>query len=345
MAALGPTGIDDMVKSILAKFDRKQWVDISQPYQNYQAVKAVLANKVKKEGGVKLTWDVQVDYVNNARMTGLYAVENTIVRNVLQQASADWRKMITSWSYDIHEEKFQGNLETIIDHLKVKEYQSQVAYWKLLEDQMWTIPTSSTDNHLNGIPYYLVKVAAGEEGFLGGHPSGHSEVAGLSRTTYPNWKNYGFDYTAVTKDDLVSKIRKAVEFTNFESPEPFPELRTGSSKFQHFTTSANVFTMERMLEAQNDSLGNDVMPKFGKVMVKGNPVSWVKYLDDNDSAAAPWYGINWNVFQFFHNGTWLTRTEPMMDASQPSARSIFYWSWCNLRCLDPRQAGFVGAKI
>lgn len=219
------------------------------------------------------------------------------------------------------------------------------SFWKLLEDQMWTCPSSSTDNHINGIPYYLVKAAANEEGFVGGNPSGHTEVAGLSRSTYSGWKNYAFDYTSVTKDDLIAKIRKAIEFTDFQSPEPYPELTTGSSKFQHFTTYPVVATMERLLEAQNDNLGNDVLSKMGKVMIKGNPVTWVKYLDENDSAAAPWYGINWGKFQMFHNGVWLERTAPLTDSNQPSARTVFYWAWANLRCLDPRQAGFVGAKI
>ena len=65
-----------------------------------------------------------------------------------------------------------------------------------------------------------------------------------------------------------------------------------------FTTYNVLEEMEKLLESRNDNLGADLAKYAGSVVIKGNPVVWVPYLQNNDSSD-PFYGVNLRVFKFF----------------------------------------------
>jgi hypothetical protein len=210
----------------------------------------------------------------------------------------------------------------------------------LFETQFWSKPSTSSDK-LNafGIPYWVVKNAS--TGFNGGNPTGFSSGAGgISSSTYTQWANYTAQYTDVTKEDLIVKMRTAAAKTGFVNPVMFPDTNRGD-RFSHMTTYSVIATMERILETQNDNLGNDVASKDGQVMFRGNPVEWVPYLDSNDSQN-PIYGINWGVFQpIFLSGWYLRETPPTPSQDMHTVVSVHIDSTYNFRCTDRRRMSVI----
>lgn len=339
--ALTPDQLDDFVKMTLKRFKKRRWVDISLDHQEYFAMSRLFKKKkVQERGGEQISWRVQVRNGDNARNTGMFAVDQTSVIDVMEEANLPWRKQTTNFSYDVDEVNFQSGPETIIKELKVREHQAMNNMAELFEENLWNAPTSPSDNRPHGIPFWLQKNAT--EGFNGGNPSGFSAGAGgLNSDTYPNWRNYTFAYTQVSRDDLVEKWRKACAFTRFMAPHSYPELKEGDRKHEFFTTYRVLAPLEKLLENRNDNLGNDLAKYAGAVMFKSNPIHWVPYLETNDTSD-PVYGVNWEVFRpYVKSGRDMVRHPPKQAAHQHTVREVFIDCWSNYICYN-RRLTFVG---
>jgi hypothetical protein len=217
---------------------------------------------------------------------------------------------------------------------------------ELNEENLWSAPVDGEDTRPMGIPFWLQKDATTTVGggFNGGNPSGFAGgCAGVSSTTYPRWRNWTFGYAAVTPDDLVKKIKKALAFTNFQAPVPHPELAFGKSDYNIFTTYRVQEEMERLAETRNDNLGKDLAKYLNTVTVGGVPVKWVPYLEANDTSD-PIYGVNWRTFRpFVKKGANMRRNPPKEAARQHTVREVHIDNWMNYICVN-RRLNFVGSK-
>jgi len=188
MSGLTPDQVDDFVQTTLPNFKKHKWSDISLEHQEYVSSKIVTEKNVKEKGGSKLSFRVQTKNTQLAVNTGLYAQDVTGVEDVMDTGEVPWTKQSVPWSYDIDEDLFQSDRETIIKEMLIREHTAMNDLAELNEQNLWTAPTSSTDKRPMGIPYWLVKDATTTPGgaFNGGNPSGFSAgAAGLSSTTYP----------------------------------------------------------------------------------------------------------------------------------------------------------------
>jgi hypothetical protein len=217
---------------------------------------------------------------------------------------------------------------------------------ELNEENLWSAPTASTDTRPMGIPFWIQKDAATTVGggFNGGNPSGFTGgAAGISSTTYPRWKNWTFGYSAADRDDLVVKVKKSLAFTNFQAPHPHPELGFGEAKYSMYTTYRVQEPLERLAENRNDNLGPDLAKYRNAVVIGGVPLTWVPYLEANDTSD-PVYGVNWKVFRpFVKKGCNMRRNPPKESARQHTVREVHVDNWMNYICLN-RRACFVGSK-
>lgn len=345
--AVTPDQLADFVQTTLADYDKGEYVNISFAKQNYPFANRVFnGKKMGKKGSHELNWKVKVGTNGNARRTGMYSEDQTNVKDVFQRAKVGWRKYTTSWAYDIDEEEFQSDdAIQIIDEVLARDADADQDLAELLEIDGWSAPASSTDNKINGIPYWLVKPTAGQEGFLGGAPAGHSDVAGLSTTSYSGWKSYVADYDAFSQEDLITKWIRADEKTRFKAPVPTPELKFGADDYSYYTTFAVWEAMRPLLRAQNDDLKDDVAAKAGSAMFRGRMIEWVSYLTENDTQN-PIYGINWGVFQLFYKtGRFRVRSGPLRNGTMHDVYENFRDSWINLRCVNRRRGGYCLAQV
>jgi hypothetical protein len=289
---------------------------------------------------------VQVKNTGLARYSGMFDPDITGVEdNQTIEGVVNWVKATVNWSYDIDESLFQSDRETIVDALLVREHACHNDWIELMEEGLWDAPSGSTDNRPMGIPFWMQKDASTtpEGAFNGGNPSGWSSGAGgIDSTTHTRWKNWAFGYSAVTPDDMVRKVKKALYSTAFKAPHPHPELGFGKSDFHIFSTYAVREPMERLAESRNDNLGNDVAKYINSVTVGGVPLEAVHYLDANDSSD-PLYGVNWGALRpFVKKGVNFRRTLKD-DPLTHTVKQVHYDTWFNWICYNRRRL-WVGSK-
>ncbi len=338
--------LSDFTAATISNFKRGRWTDISLQHPEYITSNLITDKKVMEVGGPYIRFDVQVRNLDVARNTGLYAQDVTNAGDVLVQGTVPWSMQTTNFIYDLAEDIFQTDRETIIRHLLVKEHTAKNSMAELDELNFWTAPSSTSDRRPMGLPYWCIKDAttAVEGDFVGGNPTGHSDgAAGIDSTLYNRWRNWAFGYAAVTPDDFVRKVKKAIVFTNFIPPVPHPTLNYGKVEREIITTYRTREPLERLAESRNDNLGNDVARYMNNVLVGGVPVRMSHHLEVNDTSD-PAYGIDWGKFRPFVKKGWnMLRHPPKEGARQHTVREVHIDNAMNYICYD-RRALWVGSK-
>ena len=344
--ALTPENIDDFVNLTLSLFKRHKWTDLSLEHQEYVSSGIINDKNVQERGGKDISFRIKHKNTGNARNTGMFAQDITKVEDVTTTASVPWSMATVNFSYDIYEDLFQSDRETIIKELKIREHDALSDMAELNEENLWTAPTSTTDTRPMGIPFWLQKDATTTVGggFEGGNPTTHSAgCASVSSATFPRWSNWTFGYTNVATDDLVKKVKKSLAFTNFTPPVPHPELGYASPSHAIYTTYRVQEPLERLAETRNDNLGADVAKYINSVVIGGVPVKWVPYLESNDTDD-PLYGINWKYFRpCVKKGANMKRNPPKPAAKQHTVREVHIDNWMQY-CAYNRRAMWVGSK-
>jgi len=336
MATLTTDEIADLITTTQKNLGRMKWTDLSTDLQEYIAMPNLIKKeKVQFDGGQAIQWNFMVNSNGQARNIGLFEVDNYNVTDVMKTASIPWRHTNTNYSIDAHEISINGDPATrIVDLVKVRRVAALIDLAKLMETNFWGAPSSSSDEITPyGIDYWVVKNAT--EGFNGGIPSGFSDVAGLSPTTYPRWKNWTAQYTTVSKPDLIAKMRQASTKTMFRPPVEISDYNRGN-RYGYYTNYDVIGTMETLLENQNENLGNDLASKDGEVMFKRNPVKWVPELDSD--AQDPVYGINWGVFYpVFLKGWYMKEDKARQHPNQHNVLVTDIDITYNWKCCDRRR--------
>lgn len=339
--------ISDFTALTLNNIKRRSYTDLSMEYPEYISPRILDKFLVSEQGGAYIEFKVKWRNQGNARHTGLFAQDQTGRRDMWITGKMPWRKQTTSISYDVDEEVFQTDRETIISYMVGLVHSLESDMVEMDEDDLWQAPASSTDDVPAGIPYWVVKDASTTPGgaFNGGRPSGHTTVADIDPTSTEgsNYKNWTFGYSSVTPTDLLKKVKKAIRWTNFRAPVPFPELKWGSQSKEIFTTEAVVDDLERLAEDRNDNLGKDVVRYMNQVTIAGLPVTHVFWLTSNDSSD-PLYGINWSKLRpYGKRNRFMRRSKPIPAPRQHTVRDVFLDTWKNYGCVD-RRCQWVGSK-
>jgi hypothetical protein len=340
-----PDQLDDFVTLTRPKHTKKNfWQDISLELQNYCFADLIHPDSVNEAETQAIHFPLQVTNTGTAKNTEMFAVDNTVVKDLAIKGEINWTKQTVNYSYDVDEPEFQtDDFHMIVDVLHMREHSMWNDFFELMEENLWTSPASTTENprRPNGIPYWIVKNAT--TGFNGGTPSGHTLVGNINPTTYPKWKNYTALYTDITRLDFVKKIRRAAWATKFKPPHQYKELTIGKGKgknpYGYYTSQDVVESLEELLEGRNDNLGKDMHKYFGAVMINGNPVHACAYLQDND--ADVFYGINWRKLAYYvHKNRNTHMYKPVQAANQHTVRNVFMDHWGNFVCTD-RRSQFV----
>ena len=226
--ALTPLQIDDFVNLTLSLFKKHKWTDISLEHQEYVASGIITEKNVQERGGKDISFRIKHKNTGNSRNTGMFAQDITKVEDVTTTASVPWAMQTTNFSYDIYEDLFQSDRETIIKELKIREHDALSDMAELNEENLWSAPTSTTDTRPMGVPFWLQKNTSTPGGaFNGGNPSTHATgCASVSSVTFPRFSNWTFQYSAIASDDLIKKVKKSLAFTNFTPPVPTPSWAT-----------------------------------------------------------------------------------------------------------------------
>jgi len=335
---LAHSEIDDLVlltQNNLIK--RGAFVDMQTDLTDHVGVREIWKNRKKAfAGGDNWEFNAQMDHNHSARVVGLFENDGSALTDTMKKGEVSVRHLNAHYIYDLHEKAFQRGGHEIVDLIKTRYVGMMVSWFELLEDILWGKPENSSDIKTPyGIAYWVVKNAV--EGFNGGNPAGFADgAAGISSVDFPRWRNYTGAYAAVSKEDLIRKMRKAHAVTGFRSPvsHATPDLgQMGNGIYSGYTV---IGAVEEELEKQNMSLGNDVASKDGKSLFKGSPLTYVPKLDADSTD--PVYMLDWKVLACGVMEGWennLSKPEPV--PGKHNVRRVDLDASLNLVCTDRRR--------
>lgn len=336
---LQATQLNDLIVTTLRDLGKPKFTEITSDLQKHTAMRNLLKkNRVSLQGGYGVQWDVMVNHSGSAQNVGLGASDNVSIVDTMVQATADWRNTTANWSIIGQEIDMNREPARIVNLLQVRRLACMISLAELMENNFWGPPVSSSDDVTPwGVNMWIVKNAT--EGFNGGAPSGYTSI-GLNPTTYPRWKNWTGQYTTVSKDDLIRKLRKMATFTDFMPPvDGIPTFNTGDS-YGFYTNYGVIGPMEEILEGQNDNLGTDIASMDGKVTFRRSPLQWVPKLEADTTN--PVYSINWGEFKtIILSGWWLKETNVPIYPGQHTVSAHFLdctYQWC---CKNRRSMGVL----
>lgn len=342
----------DLVTTTLRHLERTTWADIVVDNQRHIAMPHILQKKKVVFGsGYGYQFNVRFFSNNAARHVKLNEEDNPTTADTQKTGDIPWRHAETHWAIEERIIAMNRSPARLVQLVKTSMVDAMVSLAELMETAFWNDPS---DDGLTpfGVPYWIVK--NNSNGFNGGNPTNFSAGAGnLSSSTFSRWKNWTDQYTDVTKIDLVRKWREAATKTEFRPPVqgPFNNL-----KYQKYTDSMNsgyneqksvdcgyyttypvLGKLEEILESQNENLGSDIAKYDGDTVFRRVPVTWVPYLDNNDTTN-PIYGINWSVFKpAFLEGEYMKATK--VKPHPLHHRTIVQYTDCtyNYFCHDRRR--------
>lgn len=341
MAFLQADDIADLVQTTLDDLGELRFTDLMSTYQNTVFLKRMIRkHKTTFEAGTAVRFNAITDTNGSARAVGLYYTAQVNPTNAMINGEMPWRHVTWNWGIDRREIAMNRQPRKIVDLVKVRRMMAFGAAVKFFEQRGWRVPASTDNDNFMGIPYWIVKsntAVTTNDGFNGTVPSGYTVVGGINPTTYaPKWSNYATQYTSVTKSDLVSKMWRAMTFTQFEPlVDDVPTYNTGDD-YGIYTTYSVISSLKEILESQNDNLGNDLDSMEGKLMFRRTPISWVKELQDDTTN--PLYGINWGVLKVQGlRGEWMKETTIPVHSNQPTVSATHTDCTLNTYCPDRRR--------
>jgi hypothetical protein len=339
-----PHDVPDFVTLTIDNYKKGKWERAIDEYPQYATARILSSKGMDEMGGAKLKWPLQTGTVNNARLAGLFDVDSTQVGTLASMAEVPWSCVTTSWAYDIYEDMFQDDALTIVNQIKMRENDALANLVVVNEGYFWGAPTSASDTRPAGVPYWIVKDAttAVDGDFTANLPSGHTTVAGIDPATVEGHRNWAFGYTAVTIDDLIRKIKRAMRNTMFEPPVPHPQLAfSGKADKEIWTTEDVLASMETECENRNENHGNELTKFVNNVVVGGVPVRISWHLNATDSSD-PVYGIDWSYFRPFKKRGGYNQRTLKNSPTQRNVREVHYDNWYNYACFS-RKRMWVGS--
>jgi len=329
--------IDDAVLLTQNKLvKRGAFVDMQTDLQDHIAVRELWKSKQKRfEGGENWEFEVQMDHNHSARTVGLFETDGSSLHDTMEKGEVPVRHINAHYIYDQREKAFQRGGTAIVDLIKTRYVGMMISLFELMEDILWSKPVDSSDLKTPyGIAYWVTRSAT--EGFNGGNPVGFSDGrAGISTTDYPRFANYTAKYAAISKEDLIRKMRRAHRLTRFRSPvsHATPDVQMGNGIY---TNDNVVGLMEEILESQNMNLGNDLASKDGKTLFKSTPITYAPKL--NDDSADPVYMLDWKTMAVGVMAGWENNlSAPYMVPGKHLVRRVDLDASMNLICTNPRR--------
>lgn len=350
MAALDIASYGDLVNAVKKDYGPPKIQQIAQNYVSYPIFQLFFKKeRMEHEGGQLIQRNLHLKKSTRFRFKGIAQSDQIKIEDLTAQAQIPWRFADTHWAFvDQDVLLAQSSEHKIFKLIDVRRNDAYLDAVEGLEATLLTAPSTTDTKTPYGIPYYVVKNAT--TGHTGTVPGNHTTVAGISPTTYPNWRNYAGLYTSVSKSDLIAKLRDAFFYCDFQNPEMLTvtDYRKNRDKFVLLTNRSVGSDLEELAEAQNENLGQDVASQSvnsngrniymvdGVVTVRRKPIIQSQYLDSDTSN--PVYGLSTDY--------WCMYVHEEMNFKEGKVREVAdthgaYYTpvdlWCNLLCLDRRR--------
>ena len=346
MAVLQALDIPDLVAATLRDLGPLRFQQIAQSLQYYEVFsKWFKKDKVVFDSGVGIqrTLMNKLDSVS-AKHVGLLDTDQVNIPQVLDSLQIPWRHCQTSWALIYQTDVLMNRGKSLIlNVVKPRRAAALLGLVEELEERAFGEAPSTTDKVLPySLQYWVVENAS--TGFNGGYPGSHTDVAGVSLTDSPNFQNYTAQYTAVTKADLIKKMRTAHRKVRFMSPVTIDDYRGSvGERYRIYVNETTLVGMEDLGEAQNENLGRDLASMDGTMTFRRHPIIWVPKLDSRTDD--PVYMIDHSTFYpVCLKGDYLRESEATKAPNQHNVYQIFLDMSYNFLCVDRRRSAVLSTS-
>lgn len=343
------TDIADLDNATWEARQKNIMVDIATDLQDFPGAARLLnKEKVNFDGGDQYEYPLLTDGDDNWGTIGFFETDDLSQNDAALTGVVGWKWSRTGCHYDRKQLAVNSGAARKYNFLKKIEYQMWLDYWAGMEQQYWFGPTSSTDTKsMFGILGYWLSYHA-SSGFNGGnHTNFSSGPGGQSRTTYPNHKNYTFNYAAMSEADGYADLREAYELTKFKGipNRPIKDIGPPEHRYGIYTTYATLKETQDLLDSKNQNIGSDLGKYEGSVMFRRTPVEWVPFLQENHATSDPIIGIDHNDLRVVcpNKSEWMRRDPYHRPGDQGEVRQTWVVTSANLAMHQCRRH-FLGAK-
>ena len=343
MATIQADVIKDLITTTQRELGELKFTELVSDIQEHVAMSELLKkSRVTFDSGTAVQWNLMMGHSKAAKEVGLFEVDSLDIQDQMVTANIPWRHVTVNYAIERRELAMNREPRRLVELIKIRRSDAMASMAELMEGRFWGRPATSDDNkRVYGVNYWVVHNGSSGNGFTGGAPTGFTTVAGLNPTTYPRWRNWSGQTTALGSDDnlddTVLKWREAAVKTNFKPIPGVTNTPYGTANTMGYYTNYDVLAkLETRLENQNDNLGNDIAAKDGKVVFRGVPVTYVPYLDK--SSDNPIYGLNWGKFKpVFLSGEFMREMGPETAPNQHSTYVTHVDTTLNFLCYDRRR--------
>lgn len=341
MPTISSENIADLLTNTAAQMDEPQFTQIATELQDYPGARQLLRKKrATFDSGDRIERRLMTGTGGSAKHFGFFETDTGNVPEKMQLITVDWRGTTANYVIERREIKINRGKRKIVDLLVQRRLMALIDLTELIEETIWSIPSSDDDITPYGLLYWLTYNTS--TGFNGGNHSNFSSGPGtVSASAFPNWSNWTAQYSAVTKGDLVTLMRECFVKTKWKNPHDFPESGRGMPDTGIYCPYAVYKGLEDIGEQQNDSLGKDIASMDGQIRFRGNDITWVPQLDAL-TTSLPLYLVDWSVFYpFFLEGEFFVQSPLKVIAGQHTTFQSFTDMTWNTLCTNRRKNGLI----
>ena len=337
MTTLTATDIQDLVNGTLKELGRQKIQQIAQSAVDYPTVNVMLKKeRMTTSDGIGIQRNLMTKLPDVARFVGMYGTDQTNIEDLTTQLNVPWRHANTNWSFEAHEVTMNRGKSLIFNVIEPRRVGAKLDWVEMMESALWDAPSRTDKLRPYGIPYWIVK--NNTVGFNGGYASDHTDVGGVDVTLHPTFKNYTGQYAAISKTDLIQKMRTAATKCKFTAPAvvSMADYRKGMDKYRVYCNEASLRAFENVGESQNENLGRDIASMDGTITFRKFPIIYTPVLDADTTD--PIYGIDHSTL-FVHvlEGWEMKESEVIMHPTNHNIFSVHVDTTLNTVCVDRRR--------
>lgn len=233
MASIQGIDIVDNVRFYHRNFILKGLVDVTSQYRNYGVADDFKRIKKISKDNKSFHHPLMVDSYDNNQWTSHFQTDSLTRAPLGQEGISYWAQHKTGWFVDRFEPGYpkSSSSQQIVDVFAMHRNNMMKTFYAFHERARWVSPTYPNDGsggqvQANGITHFVVASATAAVGQNGGHPSGYSTVNGLSRTTYPQLKNWTATATDMSFNGGAQKLSDMMDLMGWDSPVALPGEET-----------------------------------------------------------------------------------------------------------------------
>ncbi len=298
--------ISDLLTTTYNTIPRGKFIDLSQELHDYIVVPYFLTQRgglLVKKGGVGIEETLMVEHGGRSRFVGEYDEDVIVVIDHLKKMRLFFTLCTDSLAYTRSEILDNRGEERINNVILPRRRAMYLRMAETMEEKFFELPNAEDDLSPWGLKYWIVKNA--QTGHYGGYPIGFTRIANINLTNVPQFKNYTDTYAAISKADLITKMRRAHRRTQWKSPKKMKQFEGDSSDRRIILCNEDTLEgFENIGEAQNENLGRDLAPytagtglkrdSDGEIVFKRKPIIYAESLDSDTSD--PVYGLDMMTF-------------------------------------------------